>query len=254
MRRFEQRGVLVTGGASGIGLATATRFLREGADVLIMDVDAKNLDNAHAELVRAAAEGKGSVHLYRGDVTNENDVESVVDAANDRLAAIDVLICNAGIAYEEPFLEIPVEHWHRTISVNLTGMFLVTQRVAREMVGRGTGVILLTSSTNGLVGEKHYAHYNASKGGVTLLMKSLALDLAENGIRVNAVCPGYIETPMSRAIDSTDFVQEYVRRFIPLGRVGTPADVAAAFAFLASEDASFITGTCLLVDGGQLAF
>jgi 3-oxoacyl-[acyl-carrier protein] reductase len=131
----------------------------------------------------------------------------------------------------------------------------VAQHVARAMAADGAGgAIVFTSSTNGLVGEKHYAHYNASKGGVTLLMKSLALDLAEYGIRVNAVCPGYIETPMSRAIDPPEFVQDYIEHYIPIGRTGTPEDVAGAFAFLASDDAAFVTGVALVVDGGQLAF
>jgi NAD(P)-dependent dehydrogenase (short-subunit alcohol dehydrogenase family) len=250
-RRFEGKGVVVTGGASGIGLATTHRFLREGADVLIMDVDQRNLDKASADL--QVGESGRRCHPYRGDVTSEDDIEGMVRAAKERFPRIDVLISNAGVAFEEPFLSISVENWHRTLSVNLTGMFLVTQRTGREMVKDGGGVIVLTSSTNGLVGERHYAHYNASKGGVTLLAKSLALDLAEYGIRVNAVCPGYIQTPMSASIDSEEFVREYVGRLIPLGRPGTPEDVAGAFTFLASDDAAFITGATLVVDGGQLA-
>jgi 3-oxoacyl-[acyl-carrier protein] reductase len=131
------------------------------------------------------------------------------------------------------FLEISRERWDATQRINLTGMFVVTQRVAREMVHAGGGVILLTSSTNGLVGEDKYAHYNASKGGVTLLTKSLAIELGPPGIRVNAVCPGYIVTPLAESIDE-------------------PEDVAGTFAFLASDDAAFIHGETIVIDGGQL--
>jgi 3-oxoacyl-[acyl-carrier protein] reductase len=250
-RRFTGQGVVVTGGASGLGLAAVHRFLLEGATVLVMDSDSRAIE----ENLPAFDVSSGRVEPHHGDVTSTEDVAAMVDHARRFLPRIDVLIDNAGIAHEEPFLDIPLDRWRRVLDVNLTGMFMVGQRVAAQMVadGRG-GSIVLTSSTNGLVGERQYAHYNASKGGVTLLAKSMALDLAAEGIRVNAVCPGYIETPMSRAIDDPQFVQQYIDRYIPLGRTGTPDDVAAVFAFLASDDAAFITGTTLVVDGGQLAF
>jgi 3-oxoacyl-[acyl-carrier protein] reductase len=141
----------------------------------------------------------------------------------------------------------------RHIEVNLTSMFLVCQAVGRHMAAAGSGVMLLTSSTNGLVGEDKYAHYNASKGGVTLLMKSMAIELGPVGVRVNAVCPGYIVTPMAVAADTPEFMAAYVEK-LPLGHLGTPEHVAGAFAFLASEDAAFITGETLVIDGGQLAY
>ena len=150
------------------------------------------------------------------------------------------------------FLEISRERWDETQRINLTGMFVVTQRVAREMVHAGGGVILLTSSTNGLVGEDKYAHYNASKGGVTLLTKSLAIELGPHGIRVNAVCPGYIVTPLAESIDDPEFMEAYRQR-LPLRRLGKPEDVAGTFAFLASDDAAFIHGETIVIDGGQLA-
>jgi 3-oxoacyl-[acyl-carrier protein] reductase len=137
--------------------------------------------------------------------------------------------------------------------VNLTGMFLVCQRVARLMVEQGSGVILMTSSTNGLVGEDRYAHYNASKGGVTLLTKSLAIELGPHGIRVNAVCPGYIVTPLAESIDDPKFMASYAE-MLPLRRPGRPEDVAGVFAFLASRDAEFITGETIVIDGGQLTY
>ncbi|MDR6550421.1 NAD(P)-dependent dehydrogenase (short-subunit alcohol dehydrogenase family) [Paenibacillus qinlingensis] len=164
------------------------------------------------------------------------------------------MVNNAGIAWEESVLDITPENWRRIIDVNLNGMFWVAQEIAKVMVRQREGVILNMASTNGLVGEAKYAHYNASKGGVVLLTKTMAIELGASGIRVNAVCPGYIQTPMSEAIDDTEFVDQYVRDKIPLGRTGKPNDVAGVFAFLASEDAAFVTGECLVVDGGQLAF
>jgi NAD(P)-dependent dehydrogenase (short-subunit alcohol dehydrogenase family) len=138
--------------------------------------------------------------------------------------------------------------------VNLRGAFLVAQLVSRKMVSRGRGgAIVNMSSTNGLAGEVRYAHYNASKGAILLLTKTMALELGAHGIRVNAVCPGYIQTPMSKAIDDPAFVAAYERDKIPLGRVGCPEEVAAAYAFLASDEASFIHGEALVIDGGQLA-
>jgi 3-oxoacyl-[acyl-carrier protein] reductase len=190
--------------------------------------------------------------LESGDVASSEDVDRVVAAAVARFGGIDVVVSNAGIAYEEAFLDITQEHWEETQRVNLTGMFVVIQRVAREMVQRNRGTILLTSSTYGLVGEDRYAHYNASKGGVTLLTKSLAIELGPHGIRANAVCPGYIVTPLAESIDDPQFMEAYRRR-LPLRRLGKPEDVAGVFAFLASDDAAFITGETIVIDGGQLA-
>jgi 3-oxoacyl-[acyl-carrier protein] reductase len=244
--------VLVTGGASGIGEATARRFLGEGATVVVMDKSPDNLAAAEQRLLPVATSCGSAVVLLQGDVARPDNVDAVVDETLARFDGIDVLISNAGIAYEEPFLDTPLEHWQSTLDVNLTGMFVVTQRVAREMVNAGRGTILLTSSTNGLVGEDKYAHYNASKGGVTLLTKSLAIELGPYGIRVNAVCPGYIVTPLAESIDSPEFMEAY-RLSLPLRKLGRPENVAGVFAFLASEDAAFITGETIVIDGGQLA-
>jgi 3-oxoacyl-[acyl-carrier protein] reductase len=250
--RFSGKRVIVTGGASGIGEATTERFLREGADVLVFDVDEGNLEGSAERLAPAVAAG-GRLIGQRGDASSPDDVEAMMARARDELGGVDVLVSNAGIAYEEPFLDIPLDHWTRTIDVNLTSMFLVCQAVARHMVERGLGVILLTYSTNGLVGEDKYAHYNASKGGVTLLTKSLAIELGPHGIRVNAVCPGYIVTPLAESIDDEAFRAAYAD-MLPLRHLGKPQDVAGAFAFLASDDAAFITGETLVIDGGQLTY
>jgi 3-oxoacyl-[acyl-carrier protein] reductase len=247
-RRFEGRGVIVTGGASGIGLATARRFLSEGAHVVVADRSRQSLDNAIADLGRDGA----PVYAAQTDVTDAAQVDALVAEALTRLPSLDVLINNAGIAEPEEFLDMSEQSWDRTMDTNLKSQFLVGQRVARVMAANNAGTIVNMASTNGLVGEENLANYNASKGGVVLLTKSMAIDLARYGIRVNAVCPGFIRTPLTQgAYTDESYFAAYAAK-LPLGRVGKPEEVAAVFAFLASDDASFITGECIVVDGGQL--
>ncbi|NUR83917.1 MAG: SDR family oxidoreductase [Nonomuraea sp.] len=252
MRGLAGKRVLVSGGSSGIGAATARRFLREGARVVLGGLDAAEVEAAVAGLAPL-----GEVSGIAGDVSAEADVTRLVGGALTALGGLDVLVNNAGTAWREPFLEISPSSWDRIIAVNLRGMFLVAQAVARHLVEQGTGgVILNMSSTNGLGGEADYAHYNASKGGVLLLTRTMAVELGRHRIRVNALCPGYIRTPLNASISAGldgDFVSAYERDHIPLGRAGHADEVAAAYAFLASDDASFIHGTELVVDGGQLA-
>jgi len=252
MRGLQGKRVLISGGSSGIGLATAQRFLEEGSRVFLAGLDPREVDGALAGLASA-----GEVAGVAGDVSLERDVARMTEAAHRALGGIDVLINNAGTARREEFLAIAAADWDRIIAVNLRGMFLVAQTVSRHMVERGGGVIINMSSTNGLAGEEDYAHYNASKGGVLLLTKTMAVELGRHGIRVNALCPGYIRTPlneaMSASIGGAEFEAAYTSDRIPLGRAGQPEEVAAAYAFLASDDASFIHGTGLVIDGGQLA-
>jgi 3-oxoacyl-[acyl-carrier protein] reductase len=200
----------------------------------------------------------GPVSGIPADVSRDDDVMRLTDSACEALGGIDVLINNAGIAWREPFLRITPAHWDRVMAVNLRGMFLVAQAVARVLVDQGSGgVIVNMSSTNGLGGEADYAHYNASKGGVLLLTRTMAVELGRYGIRVNALCPGYIATPLNAAISADlgedEFAGRYADHNIPLGRPGQSSEVAAAYAFLASDDASFITGAEIVIDGGQLA-
>jgi NAD(P)-dependent dehydrogenase (short-subunit alcohol dehydrogenase family) len=253
MRGLRDKRVLISGGSSGIGKAAAQRFLEEGARVFLCGLDPDEVDAAVAELREF-----GTVRGMPADVSREDDVARLAVSAREALGGIDVLVNNAGIAWREPFLTITPSHWDRIITVNLRGMFLVAQAVAQVLVDQGGGgVILNMSSTNGLGGEADYAHYNASKGGALLLTKTMAVELGQHGIRVNALCPGYIETPLNAAISAglggQDFADEYARDSIPLGRSGRPSEVAAVYAFLASDDASFITGAEIIIDGGQLA-
>lgn len=249
MRRFENKSVLVTGGSSGIGKATAERFAREGGRVLIFADRAEEL-GATAEAFRA--QGLEVIECH-GDASLADDVDRAVALALQRFGRIDVLISNAGFAYYEPFLDISEEHWDRLMAVNLKGMFLFSQRAARQMITQGGGVILFTSSVNGLAAETGLASYNASKAGILLLMKTLALELARHRIRVNAVCPGFIDTPITHAFIANDPHWPAYLRSIPWGRAGRPDEVAAAFAFLASDEAEYITGEYLVIDGGQMA-
>lgn len=249
MDRFKGKIVMVTGGSRGIGRATAERFASEGAKVCILSNERQELSET-GEVFRQAGY---PVLTCLADITVPEEIENAVQRVLSEWGRIDVLINNAGIAWEEAFLDMTLANWCKILDVNLNGMFSMAQSVARQMVKQGGGIILNMSSTNGLAGEVKYAHYNASKGGIVLLTKTMALELGAHHIRVNAVCPGYIQTPMSEEIDDPDFVEEYVRTKIPLGRVGKPSDVAGVFTFLASDDAAFITGETIVVDGGQLA-
>ena len=249
MRGLRDKGVLITGGSRGIGRAAVERFLEEGSRVVTCARDAAELERTVQDLSPL-----DRVQGVPCDVSASEEVERLVAVAEDVLGGIDILINNAGVAWEQDFLAMTLEEWDGLLDVNLRGAFLVAQAVARRMVARGRGgAIVNMSSTNGLVGEVRYAHYNASKGGILLLTKTMALELGTHGIRVNAVCPGYIQTPMSAAIDDPEFIAAYERDKIPLGRVGRPEEVAAAYAFLASDEASFIHGEALVIDGGQIA-
>jgi NAD(P)-dependent dehydrogenase (short-subunit alcohol dehydrogenase family) len=248
LRGLIDNGTLITGGSSGIGLETARRFLEEGARVHLCGLD-------EAEVVAAVAllAPLGVVSGTACDVSVESDVTRLVAEAVDKLGSIDILINNAGTASKALFLDLAVEEWDRVLAVNLRGMFLVAQSVARHMVeGDVHGAIVNMASTNALGGEAEYAHYNASKGGVLQLTRTMAVELGVHGIRVNCLCPGFILTPLNASLEDDSFATAYLEN-IPLGRLGRPEDVAAAFAFLASSDAGFIHGEALVIDGGQLA-
>jgi 3-oxoacyl-[acyl-carrier protein] reductase len=247
-RRFAEKHVLVTGGGRGLGFEIAMQFGLEGARLSLLEFNNALLAEAQAKLKQAAIE----VHPYLADVSKRDEVERAVADAEE-IAPIDILLNNAGIAQETPFLKIEEGEWRHILDVNLTGSFFVAQSVCRYMARRQHGVVINMSSKNGLDAEFGYAHYNASKAGVILLTKTMAVELAHLNIRVNAVCPGYLVTPMSMEIDSPEFVRDFVERYIPTNRPGRVTDVAPMFLFLASEESSFITGQVFVIDGGQLA-
>lgn len=249
MRRFEGRGALVTGGGSGIGRASAARLLHEGARVVINGRRQELLDEALQEL-----RPLGEVEAVRADVSQDDEVERLVAAALVLLGRIDVLVHSAGIdGAGVGALDLDSAGWRRVLEVNLTGPFLVARAVARHMAANGGGAIVNVSSLNGQAAEPHFADYNSSKGGLDMLTRSLAVDLVGYNIRVNAVCPGYIRTPMTEPYIADPRAGAAITAAIPMGRVGDPAEVAAAIAFLASGDASYITGELLVVDGGRRA-
>lgn len=246
--RFVNKHVMITGAARGIGYEIAKHFGNEGAILSLIDNHRENL----ADTARQFRSDGFEVYEYAIDISDRKQVDEVVKKA-DEIHPLDVLINNAGIASETPFILIEEEEWRRILDINLTGMFFVSQSVCRRMIRRKKGVVVNMSSKNGLDGEFGYAHYNASKAGAIMLTRTMALELAQFGIRVNAVCPGYIETPMSKAIDSPAFTAAFVKRYIPLDRPGTPEEIAPVFLFLASDESSFITGQIIVADGGQLA-
>ncbi len=244
MRGLEEKTVLITGGASGIGAATAERFLGEGSRVCILDHDRAAREAIESRLDRLSG-------AYHADVSDLSQVQAAFDICAETMGKIDIVINNAGISIRHAFLDITAEEWNRVLATNLTGVFHVAQTAARHMMDRDGGVILNTASTNGLTGYPFYADYNASKAGVIELTRSMALELAPK-VRVNAVAPGYVLTPMQRAEYSAEMLAE-VNRKIPLGRHAEPSEVAALFAYLASEDAAFVSGQVFTIDGAETA-
>ena len=251
MRRFADQVAIVTGGANGIGAATARRLAAEGAAVVVAD-----LDLAAAEQIAAAIQAEGGhAHAVQAEVSQRGQVEAMLAAALAAYDHVDVLANIAGIAQFEPFLDLSEEAWRKVLDVNLTGVYLCSQVVARHMVERGIeGRIVNMASTNGLVAEAQLAHYNASKFGVVGLTMTMAIELAPYNIRVNSVCPGLIRTRLTRTIvDDPEWRANYMK-LIPLHRPGEPEEVASAVAYLASTDSGYITGHQLVIDGGQLTF
>jgi NAD(P)-dependent dehydrogenase (short-subunit alcohol dehydrogenase family) len=255
MRGLRDKAVLVTGGSSGIGLATVRRFLDEGSRVFTCALDDDELRDALTPL--GAGDRLGSVAC---DLRSTAVAADMVRRADAWLGGIDVLANNAGIALHEPFLEISTDDWDRVIEVNLRAVFVVAQAVAQGMVAaERSGVIVNMASTNALGGEAGFAHYNASKGGVLQLTRTMAVELGARGIRVNCVCPGFVETDMWTAVAREQgklmgmTADEFTRRragTVPLGRMERAEDVANVIGFLVSEKSGYMTGQALSVDGG----
>ncbi len=249
--RFKEKTVVLSGGGRGIGEATARRFAREGAEVLLIARTGSEIDAVAADI----GAGGGKASAFAADVSDPAAVDRAVEAARDRFGRIDVLVNCAGIDHDSPFLSFPDDAWQRVIGVNLTGSFLMAQRVARVMTETGGGSIVHISSIDAYGADGNQVAYNASKAGLLGLNRTMATELASHGIRSNVVSPGYTATPLTRQYVG-DAMYEYMTKDfdrIPQRRMATPEEIAAAILFLASDDASAITGSELTVDGGTTA-
>ena len=250
--RLDGRIALITGAANGIGEATARRLAADGARVVLTDLEKNRL----AEVADSIAVAGAEVLHYQLDVTKRDQIQVIFDQVEAQWGVPQVVAHIAGMVIIHHFLEATDEEWNKVLDVNLTGTFLVTQIAARAMVKAGIpGAIVMMASTNGLVGEEDLAAYNASKFGVVGLTKTMAIDLAQHNIRVNSVNPGLIKTRLTRGLwEDAAQTAAYQNERIPMRRFGTPEEVAACVSFLASDDAAFVTGHSLVVDGGQLTF
>ncbi len=249
MNRLQGKVCVVTGAARGIGKGIAQRLLEEGGSVWICDVNADGIRKTAGDLSRL-----GDVTGDTTDVSKRDQVAAMFDSVIARWDKIDAVINNAGIAHHAAFLNIDDADWNRILDVNLRGAFLCTQIAARHMVAQGTGgSIVNIASTNGLRGQPGLAPYGASKAGIINLSMSAALELGQYGIRVNALCPGTIWNEMSAESGMSEAYWDVLRSHTALNKLGAPADIAAAAAFLASDDASFVTGHSMVVDGGLTA-
>jgi len=251
--RLTDRVALITGGTSGIGEATALLFAKVGADVVITG---RNRDRGKEVLKRLKEFGDAGVFLH-ADVSSAGDCRRAVEETLNTFGRIDILFNNAGVYYPQTALECSEKQWDEQIDINLKGTFLMSKFVLPIMISQGRGVIVNNASGWGIVGGDHAVAYCASKGGVVLMTKAMAIDHGPQGIRVNCVCPGDVETPMlpvdakMRGLKWKDYLAGCANR--PLGRIGTVDEIAKAVLFLASDDSSFMTGAALIVDGGGTA-
>lgn len=248
MKRFSEKVVIVTGAASGIGAATAQRLAEEGARLMLADLDEERL----REVAEPLEKGGCKVVYLRTDVAKCEEVERLVERAIAHFGHLDVIVNNAGIASFGHVTEITPEHWRKVMAVDLDSVFFGA-RAAIPHLAKTKGCIVNTASISGLYGDYGLVAYNTAKGAVVNLTRNLAIDHAPDGIRVNAVCPGGVATPMTAALTADAAVMQQYRELVPMARMARPEEIAAAIAFLASDDASYITGVNLVVDGGITA-
>jgi glucose 1-dehydrogenase len=248
---LEGRRAIVTGGNSGIGKASAQRMAQEGASVCVNYYSAKEADQA--EQLASSLEGAGAPRAIavQADVSNENDVSHLVATARDAFGGLDLLLNNAGIEKQVPLLQMDLDTWKAVIDTNLTGTFLCMREAGKVMADAGGGVIVNTSSVHEFIPWPGFAHYCASKGGVKLLMQTAARELAPKKIRVVNIAPGAIITPINQFVLDDAEEKHAVESEIPLGRMGNPEEISAAVVWAASEQASYVTGTTIIADGGM---
>jgi meso-butanediol dehydrogenase/(S,S)-butanediol dehydrogenase/diacetyl reductase len=251
MARLKGRVAVITGAASGIGAACARRFADEGALIAGLDVQ-KPVDDGWDRVASASPESTFREGL---DVRDEARVEAAIAAVRDRYGRIDALVNAAGVAGGGLAHELSADEWDRVVDINLKGSFLVAKHVLRAMIGQGSGSIVHIASVEGLEGMSGSLPYNASKGGVVLMTKNMAIDYGASGIRVNCLCPGLIETPLTSLLQSEPLhpVRDQMKSWHILNRLGRPDEVANCALFLVSDEASFVTGHALVVDGGWMA-
>lgn len=251
--RLKDKVAIITGGTSGIGEATALLFAREGARVAITG---RNRERG-TQVVSRIKESGGKATFLRADVSAASDCQRVVEETRKKFGCIDILFNNAGVFYPQTAIECSEREWDEQIDINLKGTFLMSKYALPDMIARKTGVIINNASGWGIVGGDHAVAYCASKGGVVLMTKAMAIDHGPQGIRVNCICPGDVQTPMlpadatMRGMKWEDYLAGCANR--PLGRIGTVEEIAKAVLFLASDDSSFMTGAALVVDGGGTA-
>jgi NAD(P)-dependent dehydrogenase (short-subunit alcohol dehydrogenase family) len=252
--RLAGKTALVTGGGTGIGAATAVAFAQEGATVVVAGRRPEPLE----ETVNAIRAGGGTAFATRGDVGRAADVHSIATEAVEAAGPIDVLVNNAGQELVAGVVDTSEESWDRVLDTNLKSIYLLGRELLPQMTERRSGSIINVASQLGFVGARNFAAYGASKGGVINLTRSMALDCADQGVRVNALCPGAIDTPLlRRQFEDREGPQGTIEKLAalhPMGRLGQPEEIAPAAVFLASDDSSFMTGAALVIDGGYTAW
>jgi NAD(P)-dependent dehydrogenase (short-subunit alcohol dehydrogenase family) len=248
--RLEGKACVVTGAGSGIGRATAQKLAEEGGRVVCVDIAADAVEATAAQIGAAAV-------AVSADVSSRADCDAFVARCVDELGAIDVLVNNAGVNLPGVFHEVPDETIDRTLAVNVCGPIYACQAAIPHMLERGGGSIVNVSSVNGVVAEPYLAIYATSKGAVVMLSRGIALDYAKQGIRCNVVCPGWVDTPINyphaEMLGGLQRVYDTIDSFQPIGRPGEPVEIANVISFLASDEASFVTGSVVLADGGMTA-
>lgn len=257
-RRLEGQVAIITGGSSGIGAGVATAFARQGARVVVNYLSSE--ESAHEVLDEVQHHSEGIV--FRGDVSKENDVKAMFAEAIKRWGTVDILVNNAGLQKDSAFHEMTLDEWNRVLSINLTGQFLCAREAVKEFLRRGVvperskaaGKIICMSSVHEMIPWAGHANYAASKGGVMMLMKSIAQEYAPDKIRVNSIGPGAIRTPINHGAWKTKEAYEKLLELIPSKRIGEVEDVANAAVWLASDEADYVNGITLFVDGGMLLY